>query len=140
MTKAKKTETKEETKPAAKPAATKSKTAKPAKSPSSGNALGIDTNLVAQAAAMAIGNKALMHERQTDSDSSDAKKETSTFKQLKESLAKPGGASLSNLLHATGGAESKKSNLPFAGGKQVGRNQTFGADVARSGVPRRTPG
>ena len=26
------------------------------------------------------------------------------------------------------------------GGKQVGRNQTFGADVNRSGIPRRTGG
>lgn len=137
MAKAKKTEIKEETKPASKAPAAKGKAAKPAK-PQGGNALGIDTNLVAQAAAMAVGNKALMNERQDDA--SDAKKETSTFKQLKESLAKPGGSSLSNLLHAGGGPEAKKSNLPFGGGKQVGRNQTFGADVAKSGVPRRNPG
>jgi hypothetical protein len=139
MAKAKKTETKEETKPAAKAPAAKAKAAKPAKAQSSGNAHGIDTNLLAQVAAMAVGNKAFMHERQDD-DGSDARKETSTFKQLKESLAKPGGSSLSNLLHAGGGPEAKKSNLPFTGGKQIGRNQTFGADVAKSGVPRRTPG
>ena len=36
--------------------------------------------------------------------------------------------------------QKKKSNLPFGGGKQVGHNQTFGADVTRSGVPRRTAG
>ena len=43
---------------------------------------------------------------------------------------------------ATAAPGSKKSGTPFGaiGGKQAGRNQTFGADVNRSGVPRRTGG
>ena len=46
--------------------------------------------------------------------------------------------SLGNILGQT--SQYKKSNQPLGGPKQVGRNQTFGADVNRSGVPRRTPG
>jgi hypothetical protein len=66
------------------------------------------------------------------------KRETSTFKQLKQGLNKTGSQNLGGVL---GGVQSgKKSNQPFGGGNQHVRNQTFGADVNRSGVPRRTGG
>ena len=67
------------------------------------------------------------------------KKESSTFKHLKESLAKPHSQAVSNLLARSAPPGSKKPFTGF-GSKQVGRNQTFGADVNRSGVPRRTAG
>jgi hypothetical protein len=34
----------------------------------------------------------------------------------------------------------KRSNVPFSTGKQVGHNQTFGADASRKNIPRRTGG
>lgn len=152
MAKSKKTDAKDASAaPAKKAAGNKSKKS----SPSSGESLGIDTNLVAQVAAATVSNKALLHESQTRaatatpspasapasaSNPQAEQKESATFKQLKESLSKPGSAKLNQFLHNTASPASKKSNLPFGGGKQVGHNQTFGADVTRSGVPRRTPG
>ena len=65
------------------------------------------------------------------------RQESATFKQLKQGLNKPAGG-VGSLLGAPAG--QKKSNLPFAGPRQNFRNQTFGADVNRSGVPRRTGG
>ncbi len=66
------------------------------------------------------------------------KVESSGFKNLKESLAKP--QALGGLLDKLTPTGQKKSNLPFAASKQVGHNQTFGADVSRRSVPRRTGG
>jgi hypothetical protein len=66
------------------------------------------------------------------------RKESSMFKQIKQGMAnKP---ALGGILDK-GGSASKKSGSPFGHGyKQVGHNQTFGADVNRTGVPRRTGG
>jgi len=66
------------------------------------------------------------------------KKESAAFKQLKAGLNKPAAGALGGAFGIAG--QQKKSHLPHAGGKQVGRNQTFGADVNRAGVPRRTGG
>ena len=66
------------------------------------------------------------------------KRETSTFKQLKQNLSKPQGGGLGSVLG--GPVAGKKGNTPVGGNQQVARNQTFGADVNRSGVPRRTGG
>jgi len=66
--------------------------------------------------------------------------ESSVFKNLKQGLAKPHLTGLDSVLDKSGPADTKRSNLPFGGAKQVGHNQTFGADVNRAGVPRRTPG
>jgi hypothetical protein len=68
----------------------------------------------------------------------EARKETSAFKQLKQSLAKP--HSVGNLLNSTISPAAKKSNAPFQGGRQVGHNQTFGSDASKNFVPRRTGG
>jgi hypothetical protein len=66
--------------------------------------------------------------------------ETSNFRQLKESLHKPHAQTMGGLLDKMSSANPKKSSLPFGGGKQIGHNQTFGADVNRRNVPRRTGG
>lgn len=96
----------------------------------------VDTNLAAQAAAKrvvaglapgSVGTGAPMAE-------------SASFKHLKDSLNKPASSTLAGMLDKTAGPGQKKSNLPFHGGKQLGRNQTFGADVNRTGVPRRTGG
>jgi membrane protein involved in colicin uptake len=109
----------------------------------------IDTSLAAEAAARMLRSRATSGTPAPQSPSADAsaenaqgdapdKRETSTFKQLKNSLNKPAGG-LGNVLG--GGTSGKKGNTGFGGGnRQVGRNQTFGADVNRSGVPRRTGG
>jgi hypothetical protein len=67
-------------------------------------------------------------------------RESSVFKQLKQSLAKPHAAGLDSLLNSTAPASSKRSGSPQDVMKQVGHNQTFGADVSRRNVPRRTAG
>lgn len=95
----------------------------------------IDTNLAAQAAARMVTRRDLLNSSKPEGGE---KRESSSFKQLKESLAKPAAQGPSSFLHST--APPKKSNLPFGGRNQVGHNQTFGADVNRTGVPRRTGG
>ena len=66
------------------------------------------------------------------------KRETSAFKQLKQSLSKPASQGLGGIL---GGVQAgKKTTQTFAGPNQVRRNQTFGADASRTNVPRRTGG
>jgi hypothetical protein len=66
------------------------------------------------------------------------KRETSTFKQLKQSLNKPTSQGLAGIL---GNSQAgKKSTQTFSGPNQVRRNQTFGADASRTNLPRRTGG
>lgn len=47
---------------------------------------------------------------------------------------------LGNMLDKSTPIGQKKSSQAFGFGKQVGHNQTFGADVNRRSVPRRTAG
>ncbi len=94
----------------------------------------IDTNLAAQAAAKMVVNRDLLGAAKAGGE----KKESGSFKQLKESLLKPAVQGPGGLLSPVG--QQKKSNTGFGGRNQVGHNQTFGADVNRSGVPRRTSG
>ena len=68
------------------------------------------------------------------------KTESSGFRNLKDSLMKPHSQTIGGVLDKLGPTGQKKSGLPFGGGKQVGHNQTFGADVTRRNVPRRTNG
>ncbi|MGH7176049.1 MAG: hypothetical protein ACREJC_01600 [Tepidisphaeraceae bacterium] len=122
----KKSETTEK-KPAAPKKAPEKKPAAPAGSPM------IDTALAASAAAAMLS--AGMNRK-----SSGAKQpESAMFKQLKTGLAKPHATTMSNLLDKSAPPSQKKSAMPFDQ-KQIGHNQTFNADVTRSGVPRRTPG
>ena len=136
MAKAKKSETAAPSatkKPAAKSKAAAKPTAKPAVAQA---APMVDTNLAAQAAARMLTAKAAGGRVAPSGD----KKETSTFKQLKESFSKPHAAGMGTMLNSTISTAAKKSNAPFHGNKQVGHNQTFGADVSRNNVPRRTGG
>jgi hypothetical protein len=112
----------------------------------------IDTNLAAEAAARMLvsragagGSAAAPSARPAEGPANDSqgeaaeKRESSTFKQLKDKLNKPRVGGVGGILG--GGPAGKKGNTGFGGGNQnVGRNQTFGADVNRAGVPRRTGG
>ena len=121
---------------------TEPKSASPAKKPSakkSAKAAGgpsgvpsIDTSLAAQAAANMV-----VHRDKLASAGGD-KPESASFKQFKDSLNKSAAHGPAGFLHSS--APVKKSSLPFNARKQVGHNQTFGADVNRTGVPRRTGG
>ena len=93
----------------------------------------IDTSLAAQTAARMVKHRDLL-----GGSRAEGQQESSSFKQLKESVNKPAMHGPTSFLQNT--APQKKSNLPFGGSNQVGRNQTFGADVNRTGVPRRTGG
>lgn len=94
----------------------------------------IDTSLAAQAAAKMVVNRDMLGSGKPSGE----KKESGSFKQLKESLLKPAVQGPGGLLSPIG--QQKKANTGFGGRNQVGHNQTFGADVNRSGVPRRTSG
>jgi hypothetical protein len=92
----------------------------------------IDTSLAAQAAASMLLNR---QKRETDP----GEKKGSLVQQLKQDLSKGHQQTVSGVLDKAAGAGQKRPNLPF-GQKQVGHNQTFGPDLTRSGVPRRTSG
>ena len=103
----------------------------------------IDTNLAAAAAASMVAHRDLLggaaqSNAPADADARPAATQTSSaFKQLKQGLNKPSGG-VGSLLGTPPG--QKKSNSSFGPSRQNFRNQTFGADVNRSGVPRRTSG
>lgn len=124
-----------ETAPARKSAAKRAPAAKKSAKPATGAAPAaaplIDTSLAAAAAAKMVANRDRLN-------AAGEKRESGSFKQLKESLSKPATSGPASFLQST--AQPKRSNLPFGGRNQVGHNQTFGADVNRAGVPRRTGG
>ncbi|HVT90304.1 MAG TPA: hypothetical protein VHD56_15740 [Tepidisphaeraceae bacterium] len=129
MAKAKKSETKSESAPKKAPA---KKSAKPAAKAPAGMPM-VDTDLAAQSAA-----RMLMARKNSSSGNSAAPSpESAMFKQLKAGLNKPHAATMSNVLEKSQGPESSKDHSFF---KQTGQNQTYNADVTRSGVPRRNPG
>ena len=123
-----------EKKAAAKKPATTKKSAGPTSQPL------VDTTLAAQNAAKHLA-AGLPHKAAASggASSSGTRSESSMFKNLKQGLAKPHLTGLDNLLDKSAPTDSKRSNLPFGGGKQVGHNQTFGSGSSRS-VPRRTSG
>jgi hypothetical protein len=96
----------------------------------------IDTNLAAQNAAAALLHKDMAPDADEERQAG-PKHESSTFKHLKEQLAHPKPAALSNLLGPVG--KQKKSGGGFFGNQQKGHNQTFGG-FNKTGVPRRTNG
>jgi hypothetical protein len=128
MAKAKKSES------AAAPAA-KKKAAKPAATQPAGRPL-VDTNLAAQAAARRV----VAGFGAAGAATGAPMPQSAAFKHMKDSISNPTAGGLGNLLDKPTVPGQKKSNTPFHGGKQMGRNQTFGADVNRAGVPRRTGG
>jgi hypothetical protein len=94
----------------------------------------VDTNLAAQAAARMLAAKAKLGGA---AEATAGNRETSTFKQLKESLNKPASSLASNVLGNAFGPH--KSNLPTNMQGQVFHNQTQGGG-SRVNVPRRTAG
>jgi hypothetical protein len=109
---------------------------KPA-TPATDPAIFVDTNLAASSAARLLAARAAAKPAEK---SASAKPESAMFKQLKDGLQKPAGQTMSNLLDKHIGTQQKRSAAPQTGPRPVGRNQTFGADVNRTGVPRRTGG
>jgi hypothetical protein len=140
MAKAKKTESKaaksEEPKQPKAAAPAKKGKAGASKGSGAGGAQMVNNEFAAQSAARMLMARATG----APIDQTAGKKESSTFKNLKNNLAKPHLASMDNVLNSTGTAGGQKSNLPFNQTNQKGHNQTYGADVNRAGVPRRTPG
>jgi hypothetical protein len=116
---------------AARKAAPNKAVAKKKSAPAAGATPMIDTALAAAAAAKLVANRDRLN-------ATGPKRESGAFKQMKENLSKPSVSGPASFLQNT--APQKKSNLPFGGRNQIGHNQTFGADVNRSGVPRRTGG
>lgn len=94
------------------------------------NAGGINTDLAAKSAAAFLVNR--VKQNQTS-----AKPESSDFKKLKAGILTPSGSVTSSIL---GGIQSGKPQQNTGYGKQVGHNQTIGANHSRTGVPRRTSG
>jgi hypothetical protein len=131
MAKAKKsTTTKLDVNPVKSPKASAGKKAKPV--PATGSPL-IDTGLAAQSAARLVIAR-------PSAPADPAKKQTAAFRQLKDSMAKGHNSSVQSILNNSMPPSARKSSTPFNGGKQVGHNQTFGADASRNFVPRRTGG
>ena len=95
----------------------------------------IDTDLAAQNAAAMLLNRPASEG--APSGTGDSAKESATFKNLKDQLANPKPASLSNLFGPSG--DQKKSGGHFNLNQQKGHNQTFGG-MNKTGVPRRTNG
>ncbi len=118
-------------KDAAPKAAPKKEAAKKPAAASAPSELSINTSAAASAAAALIGNKVNL----TGTPGS-TKPDSAAFKAMKQNLNSH-SAGVGNILPQAG---AKKSNAPFEKSKQVGHNQTFGADVNRAGVPRRTGG
>jgi len=58
---------------------------------------------------------------------------------MKENLHKPAGGNVPSFLQNMAPAKKFNPSVPSRN-KQIGHNQTFGADVNRTGVPRRTEG
>jgi hypothetical protein len=112
----------------------------------------IDTSLAAAAAANMVLNRAVagagtgaatgpapaLSPGDATAEGAADKRETSTFKQLKQGLSKSGAQGIGGALGAV--QPGKKSTQTFAGPNQVRRNQTFGSDASRTNVPRRTGG
>ena len=108
--------------------------AKKAQPPADG--MFVDTKLAAESAARLLA----AHVPTKPTADAQPRAESSLFKQMKSGLANPASQTMSNLLDKHGDPAHRKSAMPFGKGPQVGRNQTFGSDVNRAGVPRRTGG
>ena len=108
---------------------------------SSGASPMIDTNLAAQAAAkmLTAGLPSRNAAGGASGGAGGGKPQSAMFKQMKDGLSKPHLSGMNNLLDKSAPTGSKRPDQ-LKGPQQIGHNQTFGADVNRAGVPRRTPG
>lgn len=121
-------------KPAAK--STKAKNA----SGAAGEQSPIDTNLAAQAAARMLLARAT-GTQPTDNAPTTPRENSSAFKQMKQSMDKGHLSGIDGMLASTSDPAAKKiAPGNSVRNKQVGHNQTFGADVNRASIPRRTGG
>ncbi len=109
----------------------------PKKPPAASDGIFVDTSLAAESAARLLAARVSTKPTAPDAP---ARQESAMFKQLKGGLTKGAGQTMTNMLEKQGGPSQKKSSTPFGPNQQIGRNQTFGADVNRAGVPRRTGG
>ncbi|HZK79557.1 MAG TPA: hypothetical protein VFC46_00780 [Humisphaera sp.] len=136
MAKAKTTKTKKgQTAPAPVAAPAKKDNSKKPAAPKTPAAPVIDTGMAAAMAARRV----LQHKDEgAPAAAPTPRGESASFKQMKENLHKPAGQASPSFLQNV--VPTKKFNPSVPGRQQVGRNQTFGADVNRSGVPRRTGG
>jgi hypothetical protein len=123
--------TQEKPKSAAKPA---KKKATKAAAPAQPAAPMIDTQLAASVAA-----KQLVRREDIAAAAAAPQGESAAFKQMKENVHKPTGQNTPSFLQTPAGAKKFNNAVPGRH-QQLGRNQTFGADVNRTGVPRRTGG
>jgi hypothetical protein len=119
---------------AAKKAPAKSK--KPAQAGGMGGMPMVDTSFAAESAARMLAARAKMGNAQ-QAPQADAQRESGAFKQMKESLNKPGAGGLSSAMGNTFGPN--KTNLPNPDKGHVVRDQTT-SNVNRVNVPRRTGG
>lgn len=93
----------------------------------------VDTSLAAQSAA----NMLLMRNKIAQEP---MKQTGSLIDQIKQDMNKSHGSTISGVLDSNSPG-AKRPNLPSSGPQnQRGHNQTFGADVNRINVPRRTGG
>jgi hypothetical protein len=95
----------------------------------------VDPAQSAAAAAALVGHKVVL-----PASAPGAKTESTSFRHLKDSLSKPHSQTIGGVLDKIAPTFQKYTGGPTQGGKQVGHNQTFGADVARKNIPRRTAG
>jgi hypothetical protein len=132
MAKAKKSEE-------SKPAAEKKPTAKkPAAKKSAAPAQPFGMPLIDTGAAAATAASMIRHKVSTDSSAGGAKKSSAGFQAMKDSLNKSASTIVGGMLGSAGDKKNQQGHSGFS--KQVGHNQTFGADVSRTSVPRRTAG
>jgi DnaK suppressor protein len=124
----------EEKKPVAKPAGKKAPAVKATSPAQPAGVPMIDTNFAAQSAAKALLNRAISGGGAAQA--AQGGKESASFKNFKDQIAKPKSASLSNLLGPA--VDAKKSASTFLD-QQRGHNQTQGG-FNKTGVPRRTNG
>jgi hypothetical protein len=122
-------------KKAAKPQSSSKKSSESKPASAAAPAHGIDPAKSAASAAAMVAHKV-----SNPTPSQGPKVESSGFRNLKESAAKPHAQGIGGVLDKLTPAGQKRSGLPFGPSKQVGHNQTFGADVSRRSVPRRTGG
>jgi hypothetical protein len=125
--KAKKPAAKEPTKAVA------AKPAKPAKAAGSSGMPMFDTNLAAAAAAR------MLIARSKGEGDQNVSQTGSAIEQIKSAMSKGHGSGIGGVLDKSGPL-GKRPNQPSNPMNQRGHNQTFGADVSRANVPRRTPG
>src|SRR5258706_12018428 len=96
----------------------------------------VDTSFAAEAAARMLSARAKLGNAPQPA-SADAQRESGAFKQMKESLNKPGAGGISSAMGNTFGPN--KTNLPNPDKGHVVRDQTT-SNVNRVNVPRRTGG